>query len=140
MMGDTDTGCFQIWRRKFRIIWSLMKSRLFIGYLADFQPWSITDLSEKKLHPIIFRNVCKTPWTPNIDLFASRVSHQGTNIYFTETRPFSKEKDAFQESWMKGYVFPFFCFIGRVFRKVQIEMDTLILIIPAWQSLAWYPR
>ena len=84
-----------------------MKSRLFIGYLTNFQPWSITDSSKKTLHPIIFRNICKTLWTPNINLFASRISHQEP-IYTSQKPDHSAKKKMPSKSlgW-RAMSFPF---------------------------------
>ena len=108
-----------------------MESRPFTWYIRQLsvlvdKETKGNSLSERKLHPIIFRNICRILWTPNIDFFASRISHQ-EEIYITsKPGPLSKEKDGFQQSCMnlKGYAFPLICLMGRVLRKVQIDMDT----------------
>ena len=43
---------------------------------ADFRSRSVTDSGEWKLNPETFRMICKALWAPDIDLFASRMSHQ----------------------------------------------------------------
>ena len=42
---------------------------------VDHQSRSVTDSSDWKLNPIIFKKICKVFWTPDIDIFASRISH-----------------------------------------------------------------
>ena len=108
-----------------------MELRLFTWYIRQLsvlvdKETKRNSLSERKLHPIIFRNICRTLWTPNIDFFASRISHQ-EEIYITwKPGPLSKGKDGFHQSCMnlKGYAFPLICLMERVLRKVQIDMDT----------------
>ena len=109
---------------------------------ADFQSRAVKDSSEWKLNPEIFQKICKEWETPDVDLFASRVSHQLPTYMSWKLDPFSKGKDAFQSSWthMRGYAFPPFSLVGRVLSKVQRDQATLILITPAWQTQAWYPR
>ena len=43
---------------------------------ADHQLRSVTDSSEWKVNPLILKKIRKTFWTPDIDLFASRMSHE----------------------------------------------------------------
>ena len=38
------------------------------------------------------------------------------------------------------YAFPPFSLIGRVLKKVKTEQATLLLVTPAWQTQAWYPK
>ena len=40
------------------------------------QSRTVKDSSKWKLNPVVFQNLCKFWWTPDIDLFASRVFHQ----------------------------------------------------------------
>ena len=43
---------------------------------ADWESRHVTDWSEWKLHPWLFEQICLTHGTPEVDLFASRTSHQ----------------------------------------------------------------
>ena len=43
---------------------------------ADIQSRTARDASECKLNPRIFQKICKYRGTPEIDLFASQISHQ----------------------------------------------------------------
>ena len=77
--------------------------------------------SKWKLNPTIFINLCQVRETPEMDLFASRVSHQLPQYMSWKIDPFSQGKDAFQISWAHNFVyaFPPFALIGRVFQKVS---------------------
>ena len=71
-----------------------------------------------------------------IDLFASRISHQVPAYFSWKLDPYSKGRDVFQMCWTytKGYAFPPSSLISRVLHKVLIDQVTLILLIPAWQT------
>ena len=59
---------------------------------ADHQSRSVTDSSEWKLNQLIFKKICKVFWTPDIDLFASRISHQVPAYIAWKTDPSAKER------------------------------------------------
>ena len=107
-----------------------------INVEEDHQSRSVTDYREWKLNPLIFKKIWKVFWTPDVDLFASRISQQVPAYIAWKPGPFSKEMDVFQLSWrsLKKYVFSPFGLIGRDFRKVQVENVTIILITLAWQT------
>ena len=99
---------------------------------ADMQSRTVTDSSEWKLNPVKLQNLSKSCWTPDIDVSASRVSHQVPPYVSCKLDPYSKGRDAFQMCWThtKGYAFLSFSLIGRVLHKVLIDQGTLILIKP----------
>ena len=98
--------------------------------------------SEWKLKPQIFQKICSLRGTPDMDLFASRISHQVPAYRSWKLDPFSKGRDAFQTRWthMKGYAFPPFSMIGRVLKKAQVDQANLMLTPPAWQTQPWLPH
>ena len=71
---------------KTKSIWEFLVSRglnLTAEYLptdlnteADYESRNVQDWTEWKLCPIVFHRVCQQFWDPDVDLFASRVSHQ----------------------------------------------------------------
>ena len=75
---------------------------------ADMQSRTVKDSSEWKLNTVVFQNLCKSWWTPDIDLFASTVFHQVPAYVYWKLDPYSKRRDAFQMCWThtKGYAFP----------------------------------
>ena len=102
----------------------------------------LRDSSEWKMNPKIFQRICKIRGTPDMDLFASRISCQVPSYFSWRIDPYSKGQDAFQQNWkyLNGYAFPPFALIGRVLRKLESEQARVLLITPAWQSQAWYPK
>ena len=58
-----------------------------------------------------------------------------------EPDPGAWKTNALHLSWkkMKGYAFPPFVLIGRVFAKVRRDKATLALITPLWQAQPWFP-
>ena len=108
---------------------------------ADWESRNHYDSSEWKLDPQIFQQLCKIWGTPEIDLYASRTSHQLTTYYAWKPDPHSKATDAMQQNWthLYGYAFPPFSMIGRTLRKALRQRTHLLLIAPMWQSQTWYP-
>lgn len=65
---------------------------------ADFQSSSVLYSSEWKLDRAIFQLICIILiWTPDINLFASGVSHQVPVCTAREPNPFSRWGDVFQQ-------------------------------------------
>ena len=108
---------------------------------ADRESREVSDWSEWKLHPWLFREVCSTYGTPEVDLFASRTSHQIPKYMSLKADPNCLAVDALQQRWTQGvlYAFPPFNLIGRVLQKVRAEGASLILIAPVWVTQPWYP-
>ena len=71
--------------------------------------------------------------TLEMDLFASRVSHQLPQYISWKIDPFSQGRDPFQMSWAHKFVyaFPLFALIGRVLQKVNQDQCLILIITPA---------
>ncbi|CAC5414223.1 unnamed protein product [Mytilus coruscus] len=71
-----------------------------------------------------------------LDLFADRLNAQLDNYISCAI-----QIDAFQVNWSNKnpYAFSPFCLIARCITKVNKERSNLVIIIPAWQSQAFYP-
>ena len=78
---------------------------------------------------------------PNVDLFASRLSHQLPWSMSWKRDSCCMGVDALQQkcTHMFPYAFPPFWLIGKVLRKIQKDRVTAILITSVWQSQIWYP-
>ena len=63
---------------------------------ADRESRSVTDSSEWKLNPVIFGKICRMRWLPDIDLYASWVSHQVPAYMSSIIDPFSKGRELFR--------------------------------------------
>ena len=107
---------------------------------ADLASRYLEDNSEWKLSPQIFRLICTRWGCLEIDLFASRLSHQLPKYYAWRPNPGSQATDAFLQKWSNQflYAFPPFSLITRVLRKIRQEKAHVILISPAWQTQSWY--
>ena len=77
---------------------------------TDTQSRTVRDANKWKLNTRIFQKICKHRGTPDIDLFASRISHQLPTYISWKLDPYSQGRDAFQISWTNknGMPFPHF--------------------------------
>jgi hypothetical protein len=110
---------------------------------ADYLSRSFSDSTEWKLNEIIFENICKALFHPDIDLFASRLNKQLDNYVSWFPDPMAITSDAFFISWtkFKPYIFPPFSLTGRILQKlVEDEVRNAILIVPKWSTQSWYPK
>ena len=98
---------------------------------ADRESRQTRDSSQWKLNPTIFMTLCQIRGTPEVDLFASRVSHQLPHYISWKIDPFSQGRDAFQISWADKFVyaFPPFVLIGRILQKVNQDQCLMLIIM-----------
>ena len=108
---------------------------------ADWESRNWKDSSEWKLNPQIFHKICSFWGRPDMDLFASRVSHQISAYMSWKPDPDSSGTDALFQDWtgLFPYAFPPFCLIGRVLKKALKHKLEMIIITPIWVTQAWYP-
>ena len=114
-----------------------------LNLTADWESRNILDSSEWMLSHQIFQKVCQIRGFPEIDLFASRLSHQIPTYVAWKPDPHSHATDAFQQNWSHKllYAFPPFCMIPKVLNKtLKEQVPKLILITPAWTTQVWYPK
>ena len=74
---------------------------------ADWESRHVTDWSEWKLHPWLFKQICLTHGTPEVDLFASRTSHQIQTYMSLKPDPNCIAVDALQQDWSQGVLYAF---------------------------------
>ena len=113
-----------------------------LNVAADTQSRNVTDWSEWKLNPAVFQKICSAIGQPDIDLFASRTSHQMIPYVSLKPDPVCIKVDAMQHLWIHWfpYAFPPFNMIGRVLKKAQREgLQGMIIITPIWITQTWYP-
>ena len=103
--------------------------------IADYKSRNFKENTEWK-----FR-VTTTFFCPDCDLFASRLNTQVSKFasWFPESG--SWVVNAFSISWwdVKFYAFPPFSLVGRILAKVQQEVAVGIMIVPLWNTQAWFP-
>lgn len=109
---------------------------------ADFYSRNFSDSTEWKLKESIFIRICEHFFSPDIDLFASRLNKQVDCFVSWFPEPGSIHSDAFTLNWGKfhPYIFPPFNLIGKVVNKIrQDQVNEAILVFPYWRSQSWFP-
>ena len=81
-------------------------------------------------------------FSPEIDLFASRVNKQFPKYAAYRPDPNACAIDAFTLSWgnLKFYAFPPFSLISTMLAKIQKEKAQGICVIPNWPTQSWYAK
>ena len=81
-------------------------------------------------------------FTPEIDLFASRLNAQFTRYVAYGPDPGASAIDAFSIDWsnLNFYAFPPFSVIPAVLKKIREDKATGICVLPHWPTQAWFPR
>lgn len=113
-----------------------------LNYQADFSSRNFSDSTEWMLKKELFDRICDQFFTPDIDLFASRLNYQVDKFVSWFPEPGCFKSDAFSFSWGNfiPYIFPPFNLISKVLNKiVQDRVSKAILIVPHWPSQAWFP-
>ena len=95
-----------------------------------------------QLNPKIYKAVCDTFGTPEIDLFASRINRQTEKYVSSKPEPEAFAVDAFFINWSHHfmYIFPPFSLLKKVIKKIYQDQATGILVFPAWSTQPWYPQ
>jgi len=90
------------------------------------------DNTEWMLNPLLFKKICDIAYTPEIDLFASRINKQIDKYVSWHPDPEATAIDAFSLTWDCStlYMFPPFSIITRVTKKIREDQATGILVVP----------
>ena len=108
---------------------------------ADAESRTMKDRSDWKLDPAIFHRIDQL-WGPiEVDLFASRLTHQCQAYFSWRPDPYALATDAFLQDWsqMKGFANPPWSLVGRVLAQIQAQEARIIVIAPVWKTQPWYP-
>ncbi|XP_041469922.1 uncharacterized protein LOC121419534 [Lytechinus variegatus] len=110
--------------------------------IADRRSRHFRDETEWMLNPKLFRELCNSMGTPNIDLFASRLNNQLPIYVSWQPDPGALAINAFTLDWgeFEFYAFPPFCIINRCLQKVVEDKAEGIMIVPKWATQSWFPR
>ena len=89
----------------------------------------------------LFSRIAGLWGSPQVDLFASRTSHQLESYMTLKMDPEALAADAMVQNWSDFslvYAFPPFCMIGRVLQKLRNHSCQMILIAPKWSMQPWH--
>ena len=105
--------------------------------IADEKSRVFDDKTEWKLNAQMFQHLVRMLVTPDIDLFASRLTFQLKPYVSWMPNPEACHVDAFTFDWgnYTFYAFPPFSILSRVIKKIETDG---ILVVPDWPTQAWY--
>ena len=101
----------------------------------------IKDLWNWMIHPQVFDQI-NTRWGPlEVDMFASRLTHQVLKFFSWGLDPAAEAVNAFNQDWSQfvGYANPPWCLILSVLAKIRRDRAKVILVAPVWSTQPWYP-
>ena len=78
---------------------------------VGFQSHLVLDWTKQKLDAAIFQSIFRIYWSPDIDLFVSKVFHQVPVYVVWKRKPINKQKDVFLKAWRIWRAIPFPHFI-----------------------------
>lgn len=109
--------------------------------IADTESRLERDRSDWMLSPEVFQKINQALGPLEVDLFASRLTHQLPRFFSWRPDPLAEAVDAFQQDWseVKGFANPPWCLIGHVLNKIRSQEAQVVLVAPVWKSQAWYP-
>ena len=81
-------------------------------------------------------------FTPEIDLFASRINCQFPQYVAYRPDPGAVAIDAFSIPWtgLKFYAFPPFSVITSLLKKIQEDKVEGVCVLPSWPTQPWFPK
>ena len=90
----------------------------------------------------VFNLLTELFFAPDVDLFASRLNCRMTPFVSWRPDPDAMATDAFCLDWerFRSYIFPPFCLIGKILRKLSNDQAQAILVFPLWKTQSWYPK
>ena len=94
------------------------------------------------LHPSLLKEAFQLlKYTPNIDLFASRMNKQLDKYVSFKPDPDAFAVDTFSLNWStyNFLVFPPFALVSRTLQKIQEDSATGVVVAPYWPNQAFCP-
>ena len=112
------------------------------NFEADKNSRKFQDATEWQLNPKIYKTVCDTFGTPEIDLFASQINRQTEKYVSWKPEPEAFAVDVFSINWSHHFIhiFPPFSLLTKVIKKICPDQATGILVFPAWSTQPQYPQ
>ena len=109
--------------------------------IADEESRVVRDRCDWMMHPNLFSQIRQVMGLLEVDLFASRLTHQLPRFFSWRPDPLAEATDTFTQDWsqFQGYTNPPWCLILRTLSKIQREEARVLLIAPVWRTQPWYP-
>ena len=109
---------------------------------ADEESRTIRDRCDWMLHPLLFSQIKEKMGPLEVDMFASRLTHQLPRYFSWRPDPAVEATDAFVQDWSPfwGYANPPWCLLLPTFAKIQREKAKVVLVAPIWKTQPWYPQ
>ena len=111
--------------------------------LADTASRELDSRAEWTLDKQIFQSICQRFYTPEVDLFASRLlTHEVPKYVSRYPDPGALAVDAFLQDWSKWscLIHPPVVLLPRILRKIREDQATALLIAPNWSGQPWFPE
>ncbi|XP_065177241.1 uncharacterized protein LOC135807129 [Sycon ciliatum] len=107
-----------------------------LNVIADEESRVMKDRSDWMLCPKIFQRINSRFGPLDVDLFASRLSHQLPQYVSWRPDPVAIATDAFTMNWKvsNGYANPPWNLIGKVLQQVQQQNAEIVLVAPDYES------
>lgn len=108
---------------------------------ADYASRHFNNRTEWMLNHSIFQQITTRYYTPQVDLFASRINNQLPLYVARYPDPGAVAVDAFLLDWSQWTVFihPPIVLIPRILLQMRQDKAMGLLIAPAWKGQPWYP-
>ena len=110
--------------------------------VADTASRQIETRTNWTLDKKIFQSVCQRFYTPEVDLFASRLNHQVPKYVSRYPDLGALAVDAFLQNWSKWtcLIHPPVVLLPRVLKQIKEDRATAVLLIaPNWTRQPWFP-
>ena len=99
---------------------------------ADEESRTIRDRRNWMLHPHLFSQIKEKMGPLEVDMFASRLTHQLPRYFSWRPDPAAEATDAFVQDWspFRGYANPPWCLLLPTLTKIQREKAKVVLVAP----------
>ena len=89
----------------------------------------------------LFSQINKKFGPLEVDLFASRLTHQLDCYFSWRPDPAAEATDAFTQSWsqLQGFANPPWCLLLPTLANNEREKAKVVVVVPLWWTQPWYP-